>query len=580
MDQGKAVMKFAAGHVRGLAQVELDLAGRITAVLGPNRAGKTSLGLALASCLTGDLAPITGSSRGPDKKLMVRAGETKAWANLTDGENEARARWPDGAFKTLGTPPRASRFAAGLQRFTELSPKERAAAFAEIFPAQPSRAELDEALEEADGPAADDALWRSIEADGWDTSAQRASDAAKEIKGQWREATGGATWGSAAGASWRPDGWGTGLEAMTEDELTREVDEAKARQREAVAGAAVAQDRRADLETLAARAPEIEKSLATLREDLTGLEAELAAAREKRAGLGSDAAERAALTLTCPECGAAPLSIQRDPADGKHKLAKITPMSPEELKQVRMDIASADGTISNLNGRISALRVTIGGREEDLRRAKDAGEQLAKMGKGSGSDAGADPAEADQAVARAEADLVMWRRWRRAGSLHEQIIRYVAIAAACGPGGARKKKLAAVLGDVNQRMAELSAAMRIPPVALGEDLEVTMGGAMWESLSGSEKWRAAALVQIEIARADRSAMVILDGADILVDSGDREGLAKALLKAGQKALVTIATTARPEVDVFARAGIGRMYWLENGRAVPVGGHGEEGAVAA
>jgi hypothetical protein len=169
--------------------------------------------------------------------------------------------------------------------------------------------------------------------------------------------------------------------------------------------------------------------------------------------------------------------------------------------------------------------------------------------------------------------LPLWRQKRRADELHRQIVRQVAIAAACGPAGARKVKMAEKLGEVNRGLAELCQAAGFGTVSLDQDLEVSLDRKSEIKFSGSEWWWVRLMLQLEIARRDGSAMVVIDGrkdrpAAEVLDSRGRAGLAGALIKAGVSALVVMMTD-RPGADLFRKAGLGRSYWVEDGRAMPM-----------
>ncbi len=86
-------------------------------------------------------------------------------------------------------------------------------------------------------------------------------------------------------------------------------------------------------------------------------------------------------------------------------------------------------------------------------------------------------------------------------------------------------------------------------------------------LSGGEIYRLRAALQVAFAKIDGSAMVILDGADILDNQG-RQGLIRMLAAAKVPALIGMTYAGPKAVPDLSLAG-GATYWIDGGIARPL-----------
>jgi len=164
----------------------------------------------------------------------------------------------------------------------------------------------------------------------------------------------------------------------------------------------------------------------------------------------------------------------------------------------------------------------------------------------------------------------------RAAKINQEILRWQTIAGILGPGGVREDILRQRLGAVNETLHKSSMAIGLSKgvrFGTGDDdmLEVYLGDRHYLGLCGAEKWRVRALLQIHIAKLDGSAYVVLDEASTMVKATDRTALMRCIKQAGVKAVVMMAV-AKPEQvpDLGATATeIGRTYWVQNGKVMPL-----------
>ena len=134
---------------------------------------------------------------------MLRDGTVHARLNYkamiwADGRCESTVKGAQDSFHTR------AEYACGLVSLLELSGKERAGGFAEVFKTDPGKLELINALKAADLLRATDAVWEQIELSGWDAVATDAQAQARALKAGWREVT-GRDWGERIAETWEPD---------------------------------------------------------------------------------------------------------------------------------------------------------------------------------------------------------------------------------------------------------------------------------------------------------------------------------------------------------------------------------------
>lgn len=516
-------MEASIRNIRGVADVRLPLAG-ITLLAGPNGAGKTSVCTAIACAFTAATDPITGK-RGGDKGLLVRENEITALATVSRGDAGAVTMvWDNGrpevSVRGGEAAPRASRLAVGLDRWGLLDGRERAALAAETFKATPTKAELRAALPDETAESLDQ-LWLELCNRGWDKVADAAAGRARDAKAAWREVT-GETWGKDKAASWRPKH----LTADSVDELKTRLQDLKAR-------------RDAALRASGPR-PVV---------DLTKLEKDVRLASAARDGAAARLAalkvpERGGEPLACPHCGALTQLV------GGALVPAQEPPSAKQRQEIDAARAAAERTRKEHAAAEAALALAIQQKE-----------RAATAGGPSTDDPDALDAEIAQVIEAGRAAA----SYARAGELHAQILRDLAIAAVAAPDGLRKRKLAEVLAIINGWLLTTSKAFGCAPIELDGDLHLSLGGRAYPALSASERWRCDVAMQLAFAEAESASIVVIDGADIL-DRDGRNGLLRALRPVAQDRAVLVAMTfgARDLAPDLGKAGLGSTAWIERG----------------
>ena len=129
--------------------------------------------------------------------------------------------------------------------------------------------------------------------------------------------------------------------------------------------------------------------------------------------------------------------------------------------------------------------------------------------------------------------------------------------------GVRRTALVKALTSFNAELAAVSDACGWAKVEITPDLDVEFGGRVYFLLSESEQFRARTTLQLAIARKDRSAAVVIDGADVL-DAKGRGGLFGALKSLGVTAVVGMMANKPEALPSMRNADVGETYWIEKG----------------
>lgn len=530
-------MRTTIRDFRGVADFTADISG-ILLVAGSNGAGKSSVCAALGAALTGDLLPFEGVTKAK-AGLLVRDGGAGASITLETPEGGAAVTWPDCQRAEKGTAPWASPVAVGAIDPLRLTPKERAAWLIGLIRALPDEPTTKAALCEAGLSDADaDAVWSTIGARGWDAAHAEAREQGAKYKGQWERVT-GARYGSAKAATWRPDGWRSGIEIFSAEDLQRDAENLSAQVEAARKASLEGEVKRRDAENAISAGQRALSERDSAKGYMLAAKNAADAAREARAKLGPPADR----LWACPCCGEALALIEGALVEAPSDAADPRAVAEADaaIRQARSDLIAKETHHKRLLDEIEyadKMRATLA----DLPPVLDAA-ALAQI------KAGAEEAALHLRMKRAVVEAVQ---------LHEQIVRQVEVVKVLAEDGLRQTALGAALGSFAGDLADITRAAGFRAVTIDADMSVSYGGRPLSLCSAGEQFRARCVLQIAAARRDGSALVILDGADIL-DRDGRNGLFRVLK--GQQAVVGM-TMRREEMPDLAKAGIGASAWIE------------------
>lgn len=539
-------MNITVKNFRGVARAELMLVrGRTTLIAGANGAGKTSCAQAVAAAFSGEM-PVEGVKKS-EAGVLVRAGAVKGSIEVDcDGEGTIAVSYPSGKVTTTGAPATASVYALGMVDLTRLEPKKAAAVLLDYLKATPTRDDLVAALALQEfTPEQHAALWRDVENLGWDGAEKLWREKGQRLKGRW-ETIAGERYGPAKAETWAPAKWTTGLEGASEESLTAVLTQAREFHEAAIADCAVSDERRADL---TARASKLDELIAA-HEAAVDAHASASAfeqlARDSYAKLPQPSREET--TTPCPHCSQ-PVVMR---SGGLHKPAE---------RDAAADAAKADALASASKIHRDAAvakgkaRDEVGVRMHAVLDARKAVADLAALPAASGT-AASDLERTREAVRRAEEDLQCFRAQRDAKATHRSIFTNDAVIEQLKPEGLRLKKLRNAVDNFNNALSSICHHAGWGRVRVDEGLTFSYDDRALPLVSASQRFRAAVVVQVALARLDQSAVVVVDAADIL-DTAGRNGLVKMLRVAGIASLVCMTMKHN---DVPLNGGL--SYWLE------------------
>ena len=557
-------MKLTIDNFRGAEHAVIN-DEMISLVAGDNGAGKTSILIAAACALSGDMTPF--EIKKAEGGALVRDGASAATALIETADGTARAEWPKCDRKTTGEPPFASEVAVGLQSLVYMSDKDRAVYLGELLKTDPTREDFEAALIAANIATADEGdkrkphvskyekVWATVERDGWAAAHTRASENGRTQKGNWNQVT-KENWGIKKGQEWQPEGWDSALASESLDSLEDAVTAARADVEHHVGRLAVSEDVVEQLQERAAKADERKATHDEAVATLEGYTAELAEINKQISEIGPRDNHAG---MPCPHCGKGIVTVKKGAESSFEKPQEIDNAT---LKKNRTEFASADGARIRIEGEIRAAKVEADRAKEDYDASLDAKRQLDE---GVSSD-GANQEDVDKArevERKAIRERDAFKTKVEADRIHNSILTNAAMVEILAASGVRHTVLKRALDDFNGKLAAICKAAKWGAVAVTESLGVEYRGRRYSLVSDGEKFRARVALQIACASADASQAVVIDGADIL-DLPGRGGLLAMLVKRGGRAIVGMTLPSVDKAPDLAARGVGSVYWIERG----------------
>lgn len=580
-------MKFAVRNFRGCAAADIEVS-RIALLVGDGGASKSSIIQAIGAAATGQVIPIPGIKKSEALRL-VRSGAEKGSVTWEGGGYEMAISYPKAEAKGKGSTPPVSVYAAGLEDIMDLPAAKRAPVMAALLKSDPTAEDLLAAVREAafhvptsvmppdnlcdfmlslglktNSPddrglfAAFNRLWLVIQESGWDGAWAKAKEKGQELKGEWKQATGGEAYGADKGEKWRPKVWDDDLAASSLDDLVNAVGDAQARFEAAVAAQAVSG---ADREALQAQASKFQE----LRTKLAAAEREERAAYEADTELVSRAAPIVPRKpILCPHCDEAVEVVQDLAGFTLRKGVTRTAAEIAALEQEAEKYRAARAAAKQRHAEAFKLKTEL---TQQVGAAATAQKKLDEMDAVQSESVNVDAARKD--VENATGRLSAFKAWGEATKKHKAIVTNQKIIDLLSPDkGVRHMKLAQTLAAFNSTiLGPLCTSAGWKPVTLNEDLEVEYDGRIFPMLCKSEQHRCRFVMQLAIAKLDGSALVLLDDADTLPVSA-RGGLMKMVVSTGLHAVIAMMVGGVDKAPDLAKMKLGQTYWIGGGTAVP------------
>ena len=540
----------------GCERADIEING-ITIVAGMNQQGKSSVLDGAKAALSGQVMP-NGMAKGEAGRLVLK-GEAEASVEMRDVEAGGTivVNYPKAERITDGNTPEASRMAVGLIDYMGLKEPERAKLLAPHINAEPAEEDLTSALKDV-GITGEYVvkMWGAITENGWDHSHTHAIEIGQKLKGQWEQITGD-NYGSKKAQKWLPTNWSDDLQGESLEALEGAVTDAARTADAVVASSAVDADR---LAQLTGAAEDLEPSQGELKEAQETGAANEAELREAREALDSLAMPEANKPLSCPHCGE-PIKIT--PIGGGFEIAVADkPQTDKEKKAINNARTDAQAVVKDKGDAAKLSRKRIDEALHREEKAKRAGEELAKNSDTAGGASPESVAETKEAVRLAEERRTAFVAMTTASRKAKAIQQNQAIVALLAADGLRKTVLRRHLDDfANTCLVPLSEAAGWGRVTFRGDLSLDYASS--PRPSGSEDYATQVIIQVALAKLDKSAVVVIDCAEIF-DPKRKRGFIKLLREAGIPALVGMMVDkvgAAPDLQEF---NLGSTYYMENG----------------
>ena len=537
------IARIAIKNFLGIDHFDTTLTQPLLLVAGPNAAGKTSIAHGLRFVLADDLCRVTHKK---EVKALVRegakSGSVSVWINSADGPVEYTRSAATGHMTSKHPPPAmhpALPYCLDPPSFVELEAPAHLSFLYYLMGVNRSAASITKLLEERGHAASHIERIATHLSGGFAAAYTEAQGIAREAKGQWRELT-GETYGEVKAGSWSrqaPEVDTSHMETLKQDiaRFDDEIGKLQSRHGALIERAAerarllkrTTETRRiaGDLEPRKAAVEECQKKFDELFADERGIREALAEAKTK---VTIEAHAKQGAFFDCPVCGAHLNYSRGECAVGTPAAVDVSAeiaAAEERVKEIELalhEVASRKRIVDKLT--VDALNA-VGQAQAASNALADLAEEVSDGDPA--RDAGIEEQIGAVTATRAEAKRALDALERaarehqqaaadtkRAGAIHEEIKAFTSLAAALAPDGLPGELLARALRPINERLRD-SAVM-----AGWSSVSITTSGILvhsrhWALASGSERWRANAMIAEAIAYLSGIKCLVLDSMDIL-----------------------------------------------------------------
>ncbi len=546
-------MRAKIVNVAAIRQADLDLSGPITLILGANQSGKTLARNAIAAALMGS-AKIYGVTKETAASIVGPAGDTAFVTVSYDDETAMTVRWPKATVYPKGEVRTYGAIVCGLVTPLELDGAKWRAFLAKCVGIDESAIDPEDWIPDLPKSAPIDLIKAEVEGLGWDGAAEGWTDLARTSRSEWAKLT-SRRFGANPDGSDNVHHWVHANDSGEHGDLL-EVNMARLEE----LGDLI------DAHRVAAKHPVLEsRELAILKR-----QASMGKLQEQHAeAVGK--VQRIELQMQqqgkeydCPHCGGvirfeSGKLVQANEAEHKHPL--------EQLRGLREDASVAANEIMKQIGQVQTAQIKLAGILEAAKAAEPPPGQLAAI---------------EIEHGQLEKSAIGRRVTCEAQSICETARSQNRIATFLSTDGWRRDRIIAALGDVkdpasfNGMLHSMTKVMFGAPAAIDVDdkgLRLTWRGLSYKTLTwcsdaSSTMLRLTACMQIISAKTTGAPCVLIDRFDTL-DPVIRQKFMTVMKGAGVPVVLFCTALQCPPADVLAEAGIGRMYWIENGEITPV-----------
>lgn len=544
------MINVSINNFRKIKEASFSIAP-IALLVGENENGKSSIAQAVALAAAQQALPRTIAKK--DAKMLVHDGAKSGKIELSRDDVSTSISWPLADFKVngQGRPVQSSDFAVGLKSIFGLSNTERVSYFISLLKANPTLDDLKIKLPKSLDHLLPE-IWKQIGESGWDEAHSTAKTDESELTGQWKSATGETRWNVSSAGDWRPGTWEMDLERVEREDLEIIYAESKKKLEDALKQEGAQAFDRTQAQVLVNRMPEYEKRVTDAKAELQTAEIAYADLTKELETLNYNGDD----PLACPDCGAQLMLnqerqlIHAEPVDDstKDRYAELGKKLKEQMAEV------------------TRLRDEVTLAQHQLTEVEKAKEKLDNLGAGG---AAMDVEAMRTSYAKAERRLDDFNAFHKARQLYERILTQKELVTALGQGGVRKEKLDQQIKKFCEEVLQpLSNAYGCERVWLDNDLEIWRGNRRYSLLSRSARYAVRIIIQVAIAMADRSELLVIDDVDEINDRRNRAGLMSMVASTGIPALVCMAKRPEENAPDLAARGTGQTYTVIEGVVQP------------
>jgi len=561
------IQKIQINNYLGARNVDVLLSKPVSLFAGLNYAGKSSLSDAVRHALTGESTRVLLKKEFQD---LVSEGQESGFVEIfgvDEGEEfTSSVVLPSG--KGQHSTDTALPFVLSAQRFSGLPENEKRSFLFSLMNISMNVATIKSRLIHKGCDEAKVELIAPMLRAGFESSCKEAQTKGRECKANWKQITGGETYGSQKAASFRVEKQEvvTGNlenEKLKVVQLDAELEKLNQQLGGLQGAARQAQEQNAKLEGLRTKAA----MYARARDKLTRDEASLKEWELKVLTLLNSMKSQSA--VACPDCGVM-LLLNDGELVHAAPLAKGTEDDLLKLPEYEKALAILQNTVANDKRDLAAADVAA----KTLKELEANAHELPSSGEIDKLKADIDKLKHDRANQAAGIRMIedaqreakaADEKTAKAMALHHDVQAWENIADALAPDGIPGEMLAEALAPINECLAVSSETTEWPQAFIGSDMSIGIHGSRdYSLLSESEKWRVDAMIAEAVSYISGVRMLVLDRVDCL-DIKGREDLlywVSELAAAGEieTALLFATLKALPaklpeEVEGF---------WIENG----------------
>ncbi len=541
-------------HINNFRRIErafIEIAP-VAFVVGENENGKSSL--ALATALTATSTPLPKSITKSNANLLVNKKAESAIATIDNEGAISQVTWPRAEFsqKGAGKPLYTTDYAVGLKSIFDLTRSDKASYFVNLLNATPTKQDLLSALPRSVSNEEIDEMWFQIEETGFEEIHANAKKKESELTGAWKQITSEQRWNMSKAKDWRPHDWEFDLERAEKAKLEQELEKLESDYKEALASDAISENEKKEIEINKSLIPELERRINDLKEVINEkygyieeLEEELLEIRESDGNC-----------CPCPSCGTQ-LLIKR------HEL---------EIAEEDLPNLANEEDIEKINSRVKLSKAEIKEYERELSEAeftlKNYKQSQLKLENEAKSDA-VDIESVTSSYKNAKKRLENFNKVNDAISIVDKVMRQKEIVKVLSQDGVRKDRLDEKIVEFNRDiLSPLCELYGSEQVYLDNNLDIYRGKFHYSMLSRSAKFAVRTIIQIAIAKMDKSELLIIDDVDEINAKESRSCLFNLIVKSGIPTLVLMAKRPEEHAPDLEANGLGKTYLMKDGNIEP------------